>query len=372
MEKAKRKRKVWKIVLAIVAIVVVIVIGFQIFIKIQMAKIPGMSSQDVLMEMTRGNDEAAITIATIKDGKVDWHVWGKDNKELEKQKHIYEIGSVSKTFVGAMTAKAIREGKLSLEEEIGDTLFPGEYDSGMTPTVLELVTHSSGFKSYYINSTILSRTFTKNNAFKDISKEMMLEEAKKHMPNKKEYGFSYSNFGISILGLLLEKKYDTPFHELLTSYIQDDLQLENVKIQDASGDFPNYWDWNLEDGYLPAGAIISDIDGMIAYAKMNIEESNEDLVMAHKELKEYGVPVKQAESVGMHMNALAMTWVIDKKNNTLWHNGATDHFKSYLAFNKEENCAVIVLSNVDGPNKVFTSILGVKLMEELLGKNTVE
>lgn len=46
------------------------------------------------------------------------------------------------------------------------------------------------------------------------------------------------------------------------------------------------------------------------------------------------------------MDKVGMAWMIDSENNFVWHNGATSNFNSYIAFIKEKNIGVVVLSNL--------------------------
>lgn len=50
--------------------------------------------------------------------------------------------------------------------------------------------------------------------------------------------------------------------------------------------------------------------------------------------------------LGINMDKVGMAWMIDSENNFVWHNGATSNFNSYIAFIKEKNIGVVVLSNL--------------------------
>ena len=58
-------------------------------------------------------------------------------------------------------------------------------------------------------------------------------------------------------------------------------------------------------------------------------------------------------------------WIIDSKNNIIWHNGGTGNYNSYLGFNPETGTAVVVLSNLAPNYRVPATVLGVKLLLEL-------
>ena len=60
-----------------------------------------------------------------------------------------------------------------------------------------------------------------------------------------------------------------------------------------------------------------------------------------------------------------MAWMIDSENNIVWHNGATSNFNSYIAFNKEKNIGIVILSNLSPNKKIPTTVIGSKMMKEL-------
>ena len=71
------------------------------------------------------------------------------------------------------------------------------------------------------------------------------------------------------------------------------------------------------------------------------------------------------KTMGIHMDEIEMSWIIDSKNNIIWHNGGTGNYNSYLGFNPETGTAVVVLSNLAPNYRVPATVLGVKLLLEL-------
>ena len=60
-----------------------------------------------------------------------------------------------------------------------------------------------------------------------------------------------------------------------------------------------------------------------------------------------------------------MSWIIDSKNNIIWHNGGPGNYNSYLGSNPETGTAVVVVSNLAPNYRVPATALGVKLLLEL-------
>ncbi len=83
-----------------------------------------------------------------------------------------------------------------------------------------------------------------------------------------DYKFKYSNFGIATVGMVLEKIYGNDYTALMNDYISDDLGLANTRISDGTGDLKNSWEWSESDSYIPAGAILSNIDIVKSFARL--------------------------------------------------------------------------------------------------------
>lgn len=358
----KRRKKILIIVIvSIILCIALIVGGLFLFGKYQISKIPGLTSTEVLEYSTKNNSKAVITVGIIKDGQTSYKVYGENGKELPQELHTYEIGSLTKTFTAALINKAVNEGKINIDNTIDNYLsLPADNEY---PTIKELLTHTSGYKGYYFERPMVSNFFKGRNDFYGITKEMVLDKVSDLSMDKENYGFKYSNFGYAVLGLVLEAVYDTDYTTLLNNFVQNDLGLTDTKISDESGDLGNYWDWKSDDAYLSAGAITSNISDMLSYAQMQLE-SNPYFTECHKSLKTINASTKDYKTMGINMDEIGMSWIIDRKNSIVWHNGGTGDYNSYLGFNPETGTAVVVLSNLSPSYRIPATVLGIKILTE--------
>ncbi len=149
---------------------------------------------------------------------------GKNNKPSNKT--IYDIGSVSKTFVGTLMAKAEIEGKLSVEDDIRDYL-DGEYPNlqyeDQPIKIKHLITHSSRLPRFLPLSIIdefndvsaglvdrismIERGYSKQQFFEDL-KSISIDT----FPGLR---YAYSNALAELASYILERAYDIPFEKLL-------------------------------------------------------------------------------------------------------------------------------------------------------------
>lgn len=356
------KKKIPKAIMiaaALILFVSLVITGIMLYGKYQISKIPNLSFREALAYTTGDNEEAVITVGIIRDGKKSFKVYGENGSELPAEIHTYEIGSVTKTITAALINKATVEKKVNLDDTIEQYLsLP---DGNEYPTIEELLTHTSGYKGYYFESPMISNFFKGRNDFYGITREMILERAG-GLNMDESYGFSYSNYGYALLGLVLEAVYDTSYTTLANDFLQRDLGLTGTGVG-RDGDLGNYWEWDTNDAYLPAGAVTSNITDMLTYAQLQLE-GNPYFSGCHKSLKAIHASSGDYEAMGIRMDEIGMSWIIDKENDIIWHNGGTGHFNSYIGFHMETETAVVVLSNLAPNYRIPATVLGVKLLTE--------
>ena len=147
MKKAgkSRKKKIILILASVILCAALVLGGLMIYGKAQMGKIPGLTFMDALKYTTQGKPDARITVGIIKDGQTSFTVYGENGQILPEEKHVYEIGSLTKTITAALISRAITEGRIRLDDTI-DMYLP--LPAGKSyPTVRELLTHTSGYSA---------------------------------------------------------------------------------------------------------------------------------------------------------------------------------------------------------------------------------
>lgn len=347
-------------IVSLIVAIAFIITGFVLFIKYQISQIPKISFKDALEYTTKDNPDAVITVGIIKNGQATYKVYGENGKEIASQENIYEIGSLTKTFTATLINKAINEGKISIDSSI-DKYLPLSKGNNY-PTIKDLLTHTSGYKSFYFERCMVSNFFKRRNDFYGVTKEMVMAKLSKLNVKKKRYNFAYSNFGYAVLGLVLEAVYDTDYKTLLNSFVQNELGLTDTKISDKSGNLGKYWDWKSDDAYLSAGAITSNITDMLAYAQYQLNT-------VHKSLKVIDASSKNHKTMDINMDEIGTAWLFDNKNSVIWHNGGTGNYNSYLGFNTETKTAVVILSNLPPNYKIPATVLGIKLLKDEIRNN---
>ena len=357
-----RKKKIMIIAAAIVLCIVLVLGGLMIYGKVQMGKVPALTFEDALNYTTHGKPDARITVGIIRDGQASFTVYGENGQVLPAENHTYEIGSLTKTMTAALVSKAVDDGLISLDSSIDAYLSLS--DGKSYPTVAELLTHTSGYSGFYFESPMIGNFFAGKNSFCGISREKALAKCKSLDMNKDSYRFNYSNYGYAVLGLVLEAVYEKDYTSLLNEFVQSDLGMTATKISEQDGDLDHYWAWQENDAYLSAGAVTSNIEDMLRYAQLQLDETPV-FARCHQSLKTINASSDSYESMGIYLDEIGMAWILDKKNGFIWHNGGTGHYNSYLGFNSENRTAVVILSNLSPNDRIPATVLGVKKLLEL-------
>ena len=351
------------VICIIIAVIAVGIGGFFAFTSYQINQIPKMTFEDMLTYTTKNNENAIIAVGIIQNGEASYTLYGENGTTLSQTEHVYEIGSLTKTFTVSLLFKATSEGKVNLDDNIDQYLDLPEKD--YYPTIRRLITHTSGYKGYYFETQMISNFFHGRSDFYGISKEQMIERIGKIDLEDRDYDFNYSNFGIAVVGAVLSEIYEEDYATIINDYITEELGLNNTKISDGSGDLGNYWDWSKNDAYMPAGALTSTIEDMLKYAQLQMNEMPEYLSDTHEVLAEVNATSGSNAKMNIHMDSIGAAWIIDTGNNIIWHNGGTDDYNCYLGFDLNKQIAVVVLSNLSPNYRIPATVMGVELLTDL-------
>lgn len=360
--KGSKKKTVGIAILAILLILVVGVGAYAAYGSYKMGQLAEMTFEEMLAYTTEENEDAVITVGIVRDGEMTFEVYGENGRPLPRNEHIYEIGSITKTFTTSLLCKAVSEGRIALDQPIDAYLDLGPKEH--YPTIQELATHTSGYKEYYIEKPMISNFFEGENAFRGISGEMLLQRLEKTELKKADHPFRYSSFGTAVLGAVLEQVYGKEYTPLMNEYISEDLGLANTRISDGTGDLSHYWTWAQDDAYIPAGALTSTISDMMRYLAIHMSEKQDYLAVSHEALAPGDAPAAYAKT-GVRIDAIGLGWIIDEENNIIWHNGGTSDYNSYLGFDKEKQIGVVILSNLPPKHRIPATIMGIELLTSL-------
>ncbi len=359
----KLKRKYIWILAAFFTIVILFAVVFLLFRTRENNPIPGMTFEECLAFTTKDTPEAKIGVVVLQNDTANIAFYGNNAEKIPYEAYEFEIGSLTKTFTAALVLRAEQEGTLRLSDPI--SRFIKLPDQAYYPTIERLLTHQSGYKSHYFERPMIGNFFTCGNSFYGISRGMLKSKIGKIRLEDRDYPFHYSNFGISVLGLMLEEVYGARYTDLVNALVQQELGMQHTYVSDGSSSLSDEWIWAQNDAYIPAGALISTADDMAIYARALLKGSRDYLLRVREPLAKINATSEQFANLGIRMDSCAACWMIDDEHQFLWHNGGTTNYASYLAFDPARQIAVVVLTNLSPDYRIPATVLGAKLMLEL-------
>jgi CubicO group peptidase (beta-lactamase class C family) len=181
------------------------------------------------------SDSPGCSVAVYKDGRTVFSKgYGMASLELRvpnSPQTVFYVGSVSKQFVAASVVLAVRQGHLSLDDDIREFL-PEIPDYGETITVRHLIHHTSGLRDY------LGLMYLGHNHFENVYSdewiiELIARQKALNFPPGERY--LYSNSGYFLLAQIIERATGQTLREFAEANIFRPLGMRHTHFHDDRG-----------------------------------------------------------------------------------------------------------------------------------------
>jgi len=263
---------------------------------------------------------------------------------------IFQLGSITKTFVGAAVLQLRNEGKLSVKDKLSQYL--PDYPEGNRITLNDLFAHTSGiydYKNFLYSSAGPDKVDFTRPVPKDKIVSMFSSKPMTTKPGGKE---KYTNSGYFLLGLVIEKVTGKQFETVVRERFLSPLQLTRTGF-----DFINLRQPAKTTGYtyekdsvLVAAALI---DSTAGYAAGGMYSTVGDLYRWSRALQTQ--QVLTPENWKLALSPIGKTkwgygWGVStfkSPNDLVFQNGNLPGFGTYLMTFPNEEFDIIVLGNVD-------------------------
>ena len=167
----------------------------------------------------------------------------------------------------------------------------------------------------------------------------------------------YSNTGMILLGIILEKIYDTKYPLLINRYFTLPLDMKNTETVLYKSETNNYTiGYDKARKIMPhitfqiagaAGGLKSTTSDMINYIKANINADNKAIELSHK------------QTISKNGQEIGLGWKIRFDlfgEKMLWHDGGEPGFSSYIAIIPDKKIGIICLTNQRGRQNQLESL----------------
>ncbi|WP_445385759.1 serine hydrolase domain-containing protein [Robiginitalea sp. IMCC44478] len=263
---------------------------------------------------------------------------------------LYEIGSISKTYVGLLLSQAVHDGKLNLDEDIRKYLNSKKYShlklNNSAITLRHLATHTSGLP-VNLNCNDLEYP-EKLDCIKSYSREVFFDKLLKvKLLDDSGKKYNYSNAGIRLIGYILEEVYNDTFPNLLKRYVfsksgeqntiyrlDENLKLEMALGKNSDGEIMPI----ASEFYASDGALKSNTSSMLNYIKMYMESQDAAVKQSLNLLTEKHNRLGRAY--------VWNTFEYNTTNQMFYHSGGTFGFSSWIALYPKKNIGIFLVTNV--------------------------
>lgn len=269
---------------------------------------------------------------------------------------LFEIGSLTKPFTALLALELARKNKLNLNDSITKHLPDSLTNEHLKKISLNnLLLHTAQLPRKPFNLSLTGGN--NNNPYKNYTNQHLLEYLNVFKPvkRKKKQSFKYSNLGYGALGLSLQQAGSASYKRLLNQYVIETLNLKNTFLQ-----IPGNKKVNLAQPYSFNGLPTENYTYSSAMeASSGLYSCAEDLITLIKKQIQSGPANSIASSLqkclepqqktNLKRTYVTYAWTYVDRGKRLppvyIYNGGTAGYRAYVAFVKENNTGVVVLSN---------------------------
>ena len=321
------------------------------------------------------NDGIGLTIGVYANSRRQYFNFGAtrlDGNAVPTENTVYEIGGLSKTLTGQLLARAIVEGRATLNDEAAKYLeepYPNLENGGEVVRLLHLANMTSQLAD---NIPDLSQVrgmpgetlvTTQTRVLEKYTRAEFLRQLHMVKPQRPPGSDpAQSDVGSMLLGVVLEKLYGEPFETILARQIEKPLKMNSgtappikLRAQGYSADNVPTPPFTART-HFASGSLRYSADDLLRYASWQVVERDASVKLAHK--LTWLTPDKR-QGVGLY-------WIIEDSpyGRRLHYSGATFGFASVCDLYPEAGIAIVLLSNkaADGAQKTLRA-LSAKIVE---------
>lgn len=325
---------------------------------------------------------AGLSVAVYHDGQTWYYNFGTVEKGVVKrptENTVFEIGSITKTFVSLLLAQAVVDGKVTLQDDVRKYLtgdYPNlEYDHHPI-TLLNLANTTSGLPdvlpsapdSITKNVPADSVSFVVERYYQSLTETdfyKLLHTVK--LDTLPGYNPKHSNCAAQLLGYIVQRVYKKPLYELINQYILSPLKMQNTSFASSKPNEPLLANGHndkgdaaphlMQDYMQGSGGLRSSAADMIKYSAFLLDNKTPptQLVLKQNISIDAGtnkvVGTYPADIVDDRVYSASLNWWHynpQKGKQRIWADGGTPGFCSYVVLYRDAGVAVVVLSNKTG------------------------
>jgi CubicO group peptidase (beta-lactamase class C family) len=250
----------------------------------------------------------------------------------------FGIGSVSKTFCGAVLMDMVRTGEVTLATMVGD-IIDADGSELADVALRELASHTSGLPDFTASQTssrnlwfgLLHADGARQGAVRTVA-----DVLGQHLTGRGT--FAYSTAGIALLAQLLARRAGTTYPQLLTERILEPLSLTGTSLPVTRAGLPTGWEkgllggrpaepWTL-NGLAPGGGIWSTCADLATWVRLT-RDGRQPGAAGLEPVAPAPIPPWMPEA------RVAITWILATTpggSEMIFHNGLTGSHHCFVGY----------------------------------------
>src|SRR5262245_12858554 len=285
-------------------------------------------------------------------------------RRAQNADHLGLLASVGKVFIATLLAQAVQKGEVSLDDPVAKYVTELQQGGDIRKVTLGmLATHTSGLTRTPQQYEPSHRGPYKLPDFIGYLNSWQADEA--HQPGKQDI---YSNTGFALLALALQRRFDTPFAQLMETRLLAPLgmtstalpvprgnargqltpELRRRAVQGYNSDAQPVGEPGNEQGtfnWPGTGQIYSSARDMARFLTANLGAVGE-----HRELQEAMAFAQQGAFAVNPRFTQALAWQRVKNDGLeiVDKNGGLNNTSTYIGMMPKERLGIVILSNCGG------------------------
>jgi len=351
--------KVLKIIGIVILILTVIIAGLYFYIKFKNSNIEDKKNLEASIDnqvnkYISDENSFGLVVGVFKNGRVYLKGYGtteKGKEILPDSSTTFELASTSKLFTTSTLQILVDEGLLNLDDKIQTIL--GEKVKlpliAQNTTLRHLAAHLSGFPS--LPNSFIAKMNDETNPYKDLITQDIYDYLKNCEGKQNDGTFEYSNFGMGLLGHLLELKTGIKYEQLVKQKLLIPISMNQTFVTidslnklniidgfDENGNQAPIWEDKVLTG---AGSFLSNGTDMMKFIKANLDDK--ETTISKSLLVTHNQQLDGETGLGWILPSSADKLLGNK--NIVWHNGMAGAYSSFIAIDKVNKFGLFVLSN---------------------------
>lgn len=370
-----------KILAISLALLVVVAVLAVLYLKRRIKHTPDNQDLEAALDsevkkLTKNDLAYGLVIGVYKDGKAFFQGYGTGSREsttVLDASTVFQIASLSKLFTASLLQILCDEGVLTMDATLAELL------GGSIPlspaaqrvTLRQLVTHTSGFpsipKQLELNALKLAgKKALMQNPYSHLGPQYLFDYLATTQDKRTPGRFAYSNFGMGLLGHVLEVATKRNFESLVMEKLLAPLGMRNTAVTltptmkahlaqgyTANGESSPVWTFSALAG---AGAFYSSAQDLMRFIRANIED---DASMSRTLKKMHASQLGGDTGIGWMQPTFLDRFFGNK--TVVWHNGMVGGYASYLSIDPKARTGVVILSN----KAIDVTMLGIMLTRQV-------